>query len=332
MKLSIIIPLYNSENYISLCLDSIFSQDISKEDFEVIIINDESTDGSLSILNEYASRYSNLNIYSQKNQGASIARNKGIDIAKGKYLYFIDSDDYIAENTLGVLMNDLNDDIDLLAFKTVHIKNLNSKVSKEREFALDLQREIISGAEFIARYGFKDEIGWYIVKKEFLLSSNLFFLHGKMLEDISFNISLLTQVRKVIFIPLDVYRYVCRPNSVMTRKSALHNVKMILDYERVVLELEKVIQHFKTIEKETSTKLREKQKIYHFFLFTRLIRSGISVKEISSKLDYYKKIGLYPLEEYGIKFKTKFLVFIFNHKFLLFFFAFFYRIFSKKAV
>ena len=99
VKVSVIIPCYNVEPYISDCLKSVCAQTL--QEIEVICIDDGSTDGTLNILEEYRSQNNNLYIISQKNQGSGIARNHGIDVATGEYLAFMDADDfYPAQDTL----------------------------------------------------------------------------------------------------------------------------------------------------------------------------------------------------------------------------------------
>ena len=92
-KVSVIIPVYNVEKYLRECLDSVVNQTL--KDIEIICVDDGSTDNSLEILNEYAQKDNRIQIFTQENQGAGAARNKGLEIAKGEYLYFLDSDDYI---------------------------------------------------------------------------------------------------------------------------------------------------------------------------------------------------------------------------------------------
>ena len=89
-KFSIIVPVYNVEKYLKECLDSIVNQTFG--DFEIICINDESTDSSLDILKEYSEHDSRFVVISQKNQGQGVARNKGINLAKGEYVLFVDPD------------------------------------------------------------------------------------------------------------------------------------------------------------------------------------------------------------------------------------------------
>ena len=101
IKFSIIVPVYNVELFLRECLDSIENQTF--KGFEVICINDGSTDGSLSILQEYAAKDSRFKVISQENQGQGVARNNGIDIAQGEYLLFIDPDDFIEPNMLEII-------------------------------------------------------------------------------------------------------------------------------------------------------------------------------------------------------------------------------------
>lgn len=100
MFLSFIVPVYNVEKYLSECLDSLLDQDIPHDDYEIICINDGSTDGSLTILRDYASKHSNIRIINQENSGVASARNAGLDAAQGEYIWFFDSDDICAPNCL----------------------------------------------------------------------------------------------------------------------------------------------------------------------------------------------------------------------------------------
>ena len=97
-KISVIIPVYNAEEFLSECLNSVLEQ--THQNFEIICVNDGSTDGSLNILNSWALYDKRIKIINQENQGQSAARNKGLDVARGKYIFFLDSDDFIHPQTL----------------------------------------------------------------------------------------------------------------------------------------------------------------------------------------------------------------------------------------
>ena len=105
MRLSIIIPMYNAEKYIRRCVTSIYHQGLVLNDFEVIVINDGSTDSSVQIIKNLCQVYTNLILINKENEGQGAARNLGIDMARGNYLFFIDSDDYLLENQILDMLN-----------------------------------------------------------------------------------------------------------------------------------------------------------------------------------------------------------------------------------
>ena len=115
MTFSIIIPAYNAESYLSRCLDSIFSQEFN--DYEVIVINDGSSDGTTDILNEYSAKHPNLQVINQSNQGMATARNRGLEVAQSEYVLFADSDDRLCPNALATLAPQLSGE-DIISFGT----------------------------------------------------------------------------------------------------------------------------------------------------------------------------------------------------------------------
>jgi len=116
VKISVIMPIYNSEKYLKEAIDSVLNQ--SFKDFELICINDGSTDNSPEILENYRKKDKRIKIINQKNQGLSAARNKGLKNSEGEFIFFIDSDDYIAKNTLKKLYQNARiNDSDIVLYK-----------------------------------------------------------------------------------------------------------------------------------------------------------------------------------------------------------------------
>lgn len=103
MFLSFIVPVYNAEGYLAECLNSLENQDIPKEDYEILCVNDGSTDSSPSILAEFAGKYPNLTVIHKENGGVTTARNAGLDAAQGDYIWFVDADDFIKPGILSSL-------------------------------------------------------------------------------------------------------------------------------------------------------------------------------------------------------------------------------------
>lgn len=126
---SIIIPIYNGEKYLDICFKSILNQEY--KNIEVIVVNDDSTDGSLKILQKYKKKYSNFVIINQKNTGQAIARNNGIKKATGDYLTFLDQDDYLDVDYISTLVNSIEDnDILITGYKRVDV---NGKILYEKK-------------------------------------------------------------------------------------------------------------------------------------------------------------------------------------------------------
>ena len=138
--LSFIVPVYNVEKYLEECLDSLITQDVPYDEYEIICIDDGSTDKSGKILDSYAAKYTNIIVIHKENGGVSSARNCGIDIAKGEYVWFVDADDLIKDNCLSLIKSKISehdyDIIKILPYSFIHgdtdfsTKNITSEMSQ----------------------------------------------------------------------------------------------------------------------------------------------------------------------------------------------------------
>lgn len=159
MFLSFVVPVYNVEKYIQECLDSLLDQDIPREDYEIICVNDGSTDGSLEILHDYEKTHTNIRVIDQKNSGVCAARNTGLRSAKGNYIWYFDSDDIIQRNSLGLLRNIAQDN------------NWDRIIVGQKCFVDSDQERVI-----------KDQAPWFdsvvsrsLLRRDFLLEHDLHF-------------------------------------------------------------------------------------------------------------------------------------------------------------
>ena len=122
-KLSIIIPIYNVEQYLRKCVDSLLAQDIPSSEYEIILVDDGGQDKCPQICDDYAAAHKNIQVVHRENGGLSAARNSGIEVAQGEYLMFVDSDDYIKPNVLGGLMAKVEqDDLDVLRYRLQYVR------------------------------------------------------------------------------------------------------------------------------------------------------------------------------------------------------------------
>ena len=183
--ISIVIPIYNVEKYLRKCLDSVYSLNLDNK--KVVLVNDGSTDTSINILNEFKNKYPNkTKLITQKNQGLSEARNIGIKNSNGKYILFIDSDDFIIPTETEEFINfGLDKKVDILIGNYREYYNENYIVQKSF-YSLDknLEKEGI----FFIENGVKNKCFGFAVwqniyRKNFLLENNLFFKKGLLHED-----------------------------------------------------------------------------------------------------------------------------------------------------
>ena len=176
--LSIIIPLYNCEKYINQCLDSIILQDLEKNNYEVIIIDDGSTDNSFTIAKAYSDRNDNIRVVKQENQGVACTRNNAIEIASGKYIAFVDADDMIVEGSLLTLVDiAVNNDAEIV--KAAHLEVSQDAVYEEYNGRTDSKPsiEVMTGEEAIVKVTkLKEGYCWgYLIPRELIMENNLRF-------------------------------------------------------------------------------------------------------------------------------------------------------------
>lgn len=226
MFISIIIPVYNVEPFLWECLNSVVKQTYS--DYEVICVNDGSTDGSLNILEEYQREYFQINILSQSNKGLSGARNAGIRAAKGDYLFFLDSDDWIEPIALETLARKQSGE-DLVCFNGRRV----FEDGKTEDPDAGISERQLSGWEYYSKYALLPRKFHFICtvlrlyRREYLLRSNLFFKEGIYHEDNLFTPIACYYAEKVKVIPDCLYVYRIREGSIMQTASFQRIVDII---------------------------------------------------------------------------------------------------------
>ena len=212
--MSVIVPVYNVENYLKKCLDSILNQTF--KEFELIVVNDGSTDKSLGILKNYEARYDNIIIINKQNEGQGVARNKALEICKGEYIAFVDSDDYIEPNMLQSMYNkslEKNLDIVVCNYKFV---NANGDRIRDDKIVLN-EDEIINNIECIKRFLVTNTIEGFswnkLFKKRLFEINNIIYPEGMKYEDIPTVLSLLINAKRIGFINNELYNYLLREDS-----------------------------------------------------------------------------------------------------------------------
>lgn len=217
--ISVIVPIYNVENYLRKCIDSILSQ--THSDFELILINDGSLDGCGDICNEYKSKDSRIKVIHQKNQGTGIARNNGMSVAIGKYIYFCDPDDYMLPTLLAEnlkIAEKYQANIVIFGYYNVIYQNNNQLITG----LSSKSRFLESKEEFRNEFGdlFKKNIMYTLWNKlynrDFLNNSNCIFYNQKVGQDTIFNYKVYENLDRVYVNDKKYYFYVVNRNESST--------------------------------------------------------------------------------------------------------------------
>lgn len=211
MKYSVIIPVYNVEKYIDRCLKSIISQNY--DDLEIIVVDNGSTDSSGSICDTYANEHSNISVYHIENHGVGSARNFGLSKARGEFIYFVDSDDYLVGNLFADFADKLVLDLDLAVFSYYNSfeedltekqrteKSLPFKGNYDKDGFIKIFKELFLSNMLYTVWN-------KIYRREFLLENNFSFEQYELGEDTRFNLDVYREVNKIYLSQDSYYVYV----------------------------------------------------------------------------------------------------------------------------
>lgn len=300
LKLSIIIPVYNIEEHLPKCLDSLLDQDLDASTYEIIIVDDGSMDNSLQIAASYSIKFDNIHSISKENGGVSTARNKGLELATGKYIYFIDPDDYLAPNVLGVITGFCeSNDLDVLTFNSETLTETKLYESKSNKNSLSISK-ICTGTDYIGRFGYDSEVWYYIIKRELIDRLGISFIEGKWMEDAIFTTQLFLGAEKMAHLPIDAHRHIKFPTSAMRSKEPSHYLKVIRDYKDAAILFKSIIDDTKNrvSNNQCLMELKTRQESFVFFMMYRMLGSTIKLKEIRMIFKQMHNVGAYPLTNF----------------------------------
>ena len=235
-KISIIIPVYNAEKYLRQCLDSILNQ--SFRDFEVLLIDDGSKDGSGEICDEYAEKDKRIRVWHQENQGVSGARNVGLKNAQGEWIYFPDADDIVMSDAYSMMLAIAGEETDYVMCgyevydekgQCTYAISIRQQKNIDRDAAL---MEMFTSTD----YRYQGYLWNKLFKASIIKENNLSFVRGiKFNEDRLFNVSYLCQIKgKVTYTTTPVYKYIERSTSAMASLTQRYNPDFITDLDAFV--------------------------------------------------------------------------------------------------
>ena len=276
-KISVIVPVYNTEKYLEKCLDSLVNQTMNN--IEIIVVNDGSIDHSEDIIKKYEEKYKNMiKYYKKENGGLSSARNYGISKAKGKYITFVDSDDYLDINLFSKLEKYIQKDIDLIKYKTIKI--YENKKQEKFEGPVFEQK---NGQEAFDELYSKDvllEPAWlYLYKREFWNKNNFKYMVNTYHEDFGLTPLIIVKSESVVSTNIYGYYYMQRQNSIVT--DTTKNIKKAYDL---------LIHYDNMIKKINELKINEKTKENIKIYYTNAILLNINNLNKKDYKNYKKEI------------------------------------------
>lgn len=264
-KLSLIVPVYNVAPYLRKCVDSLLAQDY--DDYEIILVDDGSTDESSAICDEYAasslsaagtSPFSEadhsiitIRVIHQPNAGLSAARNAGIKCANGEYLCFVDSDDYWEPKVLGSLMAQVErENLDVLRFDYQNVRVVGGHESIYEVFEpyknphrADSCTEVMAGEMYLnTRMGYECYAVMFIIRKMLLIDNGCFFTEGIYFEDTEWTPRMMVRAQRVNATPKVVYNYLTRIGSITKRYDKEHIQKKIESLMKVNISLQNLLR------------------------------------------------------------------------------------------
>ena len=253
VKVSVIIPVYNVEEYLKECLDSVVNQTL--EDIEIICVNDGSTDNSLNILESYADSDERIKILSKENSGQGSARNLGFKNCLGEYVYFMDADDYIDLNTLEDFYNNaVSNGSEVVISKIARLNEKSNEIDYSKP-GFDFE-EIFGNQNFnnflfnyhdVKKYVLNSSFApWTkFYKRDFLLNHNILFVENTYFEDVPFHIEVMLNAEKMSFLPEFNYYYRFNPSSSVNTGKNGYDVFYIVNFVEEYLINEDYYEEFK---------------------------------------------------------------------------------------
>ncbi len=287
IKISVIIPVYNTEKYIEKCLRSLANQ--TTQDFEVVIVNDGSTDDSKLVIQKcIRDKIINNLIYLEKeNGGLSDARNYGVQHANGKYIIFLDSDDYIDSNLFSEFEEYIDQNIDLIKFKMKTV-DINGKILEKKDGPIFGKCTGIEAFEkLVTKDPFLEVACVYLYRREFFLNKGFEYEYGLYHEDFGLTPFVIVCAKSVVSLKIFGYNYLQSENSIMRNSDYSKEVKKANDaikhYDNALFNLKKF-----GIDKRTS------RLILRYYTNTILIKAEtLKNKEFEEYIKELKSRKLY---------------------------------------
>ena len=317
---SIIIPMYNSEKYIGTCLDSIMRSDLPCELYEIIVVDDGSSDNGAIIVKSYTDKYSNIHYFLQSNQGQSSARNNGIKRCQGKYVWFIDSDDKV-DAKLRCLIDYLDQEVqlDIMAFQLKEVSESGEFIKKECSQPTVQHEVVLLGRDAIISGYNPSSVCALFIRREFMIENNLCFMIGITHQDVELSYKLFAKAQKVLFVKETPYIYILHPNSTSQSVKPEKKIKYMTDELVIMQSFSDLAKTFSGKDEELKEVIEKRVNDILFGLCFSMFKHRNDWNKNGVNHAILKKMegeGLYPVKVSFGNLKKNIFKFIFNQRYL----------------
>lgn len=309
LLLSYIIPLYNTEAYIVRCLRSIIAQDQPEGGYEVIVVDDGSTDGGRELVEALAAEHPQVRLLSQTNAGVSAARNKALDAARGRFVQFVDSDDYLAEGMMqSLLQRAIDESLDVLVFNYNCVDADGNDRPHDRDDNYP-STAAMTGVDYLEHHSMTPYVWRFLVRRDYLNQGNWRFDTSLIVcEDGALIARFLLNAPRVAHDGSAPYNYASRGDSAMHNPDPEHLKQRIFSQVDAAVSIDEVIKQY---EARTGLKAPASvagvRNVYLYFSLTKAMTCGL-VEEVVARM---RRSGLYPFpcvgpeaNYYGMKWKV----------------------------
>lgn len=288
LKFSIILPIYNVENFLSDCLDSLYEQEIPEEEYEVICVVDGSPDDSMAIVERYIKKHSNIRLFVQENRGVCAARNTGLKNASGRYVWFVDPDDMIVSNCLKVIFEELEKaqaDVFEMQYRTC--AETYKFVPQVVNFQIDrINKEGSSGSAWLS-----------VCRRQYLLENNILFNEKLSYgEDYLWAFQVKYSKHKNIYTKTPLYVYRQRENSAMHANNPVKTRKHMEDMIELYHIYGEEAQRCRVAGMDESVlqNISQRQQLCIESALLCLLKLRLSKTDVKQQLNKLQMMGLYP--------------------------------------
>ena len=295
-KISFIIPIYNGEKFIARCVSSVIDQGLPLNDFEIIIINDGSTDDSLSVVQELQKKHAAIRIINQDNQGVAVARNVGIDAAVGEYLWFVDNDDVLIRNSARhLLAHVMQNNLDVLTFGVKELPAGAGLTNHDfiQESGLS---QVATGRAYVAQVNYYNTAWHYLVQRRLLMEANIRFPSGRWLaEDAIFTPTVFLAAQRMAHCDGIAYVWIRHSTSVTKRRDAETMKRACDGLFGAIGDFQCLIAAHKGGSPGLVSRLKSRKDSYTLFLCLRLLISDQSLRYVTRMYRELRLRGHVPI-------------------------------------